>query len=209
MTTRATIDVAQLPSVYMDHRSPIWWGNLLLLFIETTMFGLLIASYYYLRINFTEWPPTRVDATPILYKPFPALGVSTVNLVLIIVSCIPMAFVDRACIQRNAAVVRIALLIVILMGAAAIVLRFFEFGDLKFGWDDNAYGAITWTILGVHLLHLFTGTLESSVMETWLFAKGMDDKHARDIRVTAIYWYWIAGMWVILYLIVYWSPRWL
>jgi hypothetical protein len=37
----------------------------------------------------------------------------------------------------------------------------------------------------------------------------MDIKHARDIRVTAVYWYWIAGTWFLLYFVVYWTPRWM
>jgi hypothetical protein len=26
--------------------------------------------------------------------------------------------------------------------------------------------------------------------------------------VTAVYWYWVVGMWVLLYLLIYWYPRW-
>ena len=57
--TEHTIDVSDLPPAVEDHRSPIWWGNLLLLCIETTMFGLLVATYFYLRMNFNQWPPVR------------------------------------------------------------------------------------------------------------------------------------------------------
>ena len=28
-------------------------------------------------------------------------------------------------------------------------------------YDSNAYGSITWTILGVHLTHLLAGTIET------------------------------------------------
>ena len=45
------------------------------------------------------------------------------------------------------------------------------------------------------------------MMMSWLLIKGLDDKHARDVRVTAVYWYWIAGTWVILYAVVYLAPR--
>ena len=43
----------------MDARAPMWWGNLLLIFIETMTMGLLVASYFYIRRNFWEWPPPR------------------------------------------------------------------------------------------------------------------------------------------------------
>jgi cytochrome c oxidase subunit I+III len=96
----------------------------------------------------------------------------------------------------------------VVLAIVSIVLRFKEFDSLIFRWDDNAYGSITWAILGVHLMHLFIMTIEDGLMSIYIWVKGLDDKHARDIRVTAVYWYWVVGMWVLLYLLIYWYPRW-
>jgi cytochrome c oxidase subunit 3/cytochrome c oxidase subunit I+III len=38
-----------------------WWGMLLFLASEATLFGLLIASYFYLRFYNTHWPPPGID----------------------------------------------------------------------------------------------------------------------------------------------------
>jgi cytochrome c oxidase subunit III len=210
VTTRPTIDVSHLPGDTLDHRSPIWWGNLLLLLIETTMFALLVAAYLYVRvIDFQQWPPPLVDVHPPNYKPLPELKVATINLVILLVSVFPMLLVDRACLKRNTGLVKAGLVVCILFSLACIALRFFEFQALLFRWDTNAYGSVTWTILGMHLLHLITGTCENGLMAAWIFTHGMDDKHARDIRVGATYWYWIAGIWILLYGLVFWGPRFL
>jgi heme/copper-type cytochrome/quinol oxidase subunit 3 len=58
-------------------------------------------------------------------------------------------------------------------------------------------------------MHLFAGTLENGVMAACIWFHGMDVKHARDVRVNATYWYWIAGVWVPLYAVLYWGPRFL
>jgi cytochrome c oxidase subunit 3 len=193
----------------MDHRSPIWWGNILLLVIETTMFALLIATYLYFRVvDFDQWPPPRVNRVPVIYHPLPSLTIATINLAVILVSFGPMFWVDRACLKRNETAVKLGLVVCILFGVAAIILRFYEFPAIQFKWNDNAYAGVVWTILGMHLAHLITATCENAVMAAWLFAKGMDFKHARDVRVTATYWYWVVGIWVILYVLVYWVPRW-
>ncbi|HEY6152700.1 MAG TPA: hypothetical protein VIW07_03065, partial [Candidatus Udaeobacter sp.] len=63
--------------------------------------------------------------------------------------------------------------------------------------------------LGMHLLHLITGTAENLLMMLWVWLKGLDTRHARDVRVGAVYWYWIAAIWIPLYAIVYFGPRWL
>ena len=52
MSTRAVIDVSELPHHEFDTYDPVWWGNNLLLAIETSMFAILIATYFYLRQNF-------------------------------------------------------------------------------------------------------------------------------------------------------------
>jgi len=203
----AVIDVSKLPPHVEDHTSPIWWGNTLLLFIETTMFALLVGSYFYLRMNFTSWPPVRSDVG--LYQTNPDLGFATANLVVLIASCIPMYIVDRACLRLDLRVVRLGMAMMVVIGLITIALRFFEFSGLKFRWDDNAYAAILWTILGMHLLHLITGTAENLLMAAWAWFKGLDIQHARDVRVGAVYWYWIAGIWIPLYAIVYFAPHWL
>ena len=95
----AVIDVSKLPRAVEDHRSPIWWGNVFMLFIETTMFALLVGTYFYLRMNFTNWPPVRSDAG--LYQTNPDLGFATANLLVLIASCVPMFLVDRACLRHG------------------------------------------------------------------------------------------------------------
>jgi heme/copper-type cytochrome/quinol oxidase subunit 3 len=203
--TEQSIDVSDLPPHVEDHTSPIWWGNVLLLCIETTMFGLIVATYFYLRMNFTSWPPVRGDVG--LYATKPDLGFSTANLVVLILSVIPMAAVDATCLRHDVKAVRIGMTIMVLLGLITIGLRFYEFSGLKFRWDDNAYAGVVWTTLGMHLLHLITGTAENFIMTAWVWLKGLDIKHERDIRIGAVYWYWIAGIWIPLYVIIYFGPR--
>jgi cytochrome c oxidase subunit 3 len=209
MTARSVIDVSRLPSTEMDHRSPIWWGNNLLLVIETTMFGLIVAAYFYFRVvDFHQWPPPRSSHNPMMLVPNPALTIPTINLAILLLSCFPAYIVDRACFRKQSVVVTLNLLITIALGMICIGLRFLEFKSLQFRWDENAYSSVVWTILGIHLAHLITGTCENALMAAWALAKGLDAKHFRDIRITTLYWFWIAGIWVLLYVMIYWFPRW-
>jgi heme/copper-type cytochrome/quinol oxidase subunit 3 len=208
MQLQATLDVSNLPKSAFSTRAPLWWGNTLLLLIETTMFALLAATYFYLHQNFAQWPPTQSNTTPPIYHPLPDLWASTSILIVLAVGCLPMLLAHRAALKLDGMTVRIGLLLAILLGIASIVLRFYEFGTLHFRWDDNAYGSITWTILGMHLLHLLTITLEVCVIASHVLTHPLDEKHALDVTLTAIYWYWVAAIWAIFYLIVYWSPRW-
>jgi len=201
------IDVSHLPESLEDHRSPIWVGNLVLVLIETVVFGLLVASYFYIRRNFELWPPPLSNALPANLNPLPSLGVTTANLIVLLISLAPWIYADRSALHLRRRATTIGLLLSMLCIIVAIALRFFEFKALHFRWSDNAYAAITWTILGMHLLHLCIALGESIIMTTWIILKGIDKKHGRDVRVTAVYWYWVVGTWIPLYFILYWGPR--
>src|SRR3982751_1783657 len=87
MSARPLIDGTGLPKHRFDARSPIWWGNLWLLAIETTMFVIALAAYLYTQQNFQVWPPpntsTRFDArSPIWWGNLWLLAIETTMFVI-------------------------------------------------------------------------------------------------------------------------------
>ena len=202
-----TLDVGDLPAIAFDARSPLWWGNALLLFIETAMFGILIAIYFTVAMNTQPFPPPRADRLPVIYDPVPDLTLPLIGLVLLLLSLVPGILLDRAARRRDAGSVKPLVLITLAFNAAALIVRWFEYDSLHFKWNDNAYGSITWMILGMHMLHLFVMLCEDSYLAAWTFTNDLDDKHALDLTVMAVYWYWIVGIWLLLFPIVYLFPR--
>ena len=110
MSTRAVIDVSDLPHHEFDTYDPVWWGNNLLLTIETSMFAILIATYFYLRQNFQLWPPPMAQLTATL-RPLPELGYGTANTILLLLGCIPMVLSDLAARRGNRETAKIGLII--------------------------------------------------------------------------------------------------
>jgi cytochrome c oxidase subunit 3 len=207
MTERRTIDVAALPRVAWDWQSPLWWANTLMLVIETVMFAILFASYFYIRMNFEVWPPPQTKVAPANYHSAPDLFVGSLNTVWLLLSCIPAFFLDRAARRLDTAKIRLWLAVLIGAGLISIILRCREFHYLRFGWDDNAYGSIIWMLLGMHLMHLIIATMEAAVLGTRAFRYPVDEKHAVDISTTPVYWYWLVGTWIFVYGVVYFGAR--
>jgi heme/copper-type cytochrome/quinol oxidase subunit 3 len=148
---------------------------------------------------------------PPLFNPVPDLPLPTAELILIVLSCIPMYWTDMAARRDDARRVKIGLTFMFLVAATAVTLRFFEMqqSHLKFRWDDNAYGSVIWVILGLHLTYLLAAMLEFFIMGAWVFRHGLDFKHGLDVTLAGGYWYWTAGTWVLCYLTVYFGARWL
>jgi cytochrome c oxidase subunit III len=207
MNTPATLDVSQLPAVGYDTKSPAWWGNALFMVIETTTIALLLVSYIYLWQGSDTWPPPHTDAAVASAERLPRRGIATLDCLLLAVSCPLMALVDRAARRHNSPAVRVGLVVVFLLGAGATVARFYEFADLQFRWDENTYASFVWSILFMHLTYLIAATLEVGVTILWVLRYGLNAKLAADVTLGAAYWYWMAGLWLPLYLIVFWAPR--
>ena len=206
MSTRAVIDISELPHHEFDTYDPVWWGNNFLLAIETSMFAILIATYFYLRQNFPLWPPPLGSLTATL-KPLPDLTYGTANTILLVLGCLPMILADVSARRNNRSRALVGLIICLLCGLSAMVLRSFEFSGMYFRWDSNAYGSAVWFLLGMHMMHLLVLTSETVLLTIWVFTREFDMKHRVDVVTVAVYWYWVVAVWLFIYAIVYFTPR--
>jgi heme/copper-type cytochrome/quinol oxidase subunit 3 len=204
---RRTIDVSHLPEEAFGERSPVWWGNTLMLFIESSTMAILIVSYFYLRMNFEKWPPPKIDVYPPIDHPVPDLGFSTLNVLLLVASVPLMIWTHRAALRMDKRKVLIGVGVMLAASVIVSVLRCVEFRATKFWWNDNAYASIVWTIIGMHLLYSLSGALEFLVMGLWIASHELDEAHALDVTLAGIYWYWVAGTGVLVYAVVYWGGR--
>ena len=51
MTAQRTLDVSHLPRRRISNQAPLWWGQLLMALIEASMFFILLAMYFYIRLS--------------------------------------------------------------------------------------------------------------------------------------------------------------
>jgi cytochrome c oxidase subunit III len=204
---RPTLDVSRLPTDALGPRSPQWWGNLLAILIESTTLALLVAAYYYIARNYEVYPPPRTTLNPPLFETEPRLGWATANVILLALSCLPMYLTDKAAREHRQTGVRLGLLLMSVIGAVSCWMRWQEFDAVHFKWDDNAYASIVWAILGMHLIYTLYGLGELAVMDAWNWTHKLDEKHVLDVTLAGGFWYWVAGTAVIVYGVIYWSPR--
>lgn len=188
------------PDPGFGHHAPRWWGNRFIMLIEGAAFAALAVTYFYIWRNVDTWPPT---ATLV-----PDLGISTTNVALLVVSILPMWHVARLALRHEKPrILGIWLLVCVLFGVSAAVLRVMEFKAVHTRWDSNAYGTIVWAILAVHFAHIVAATLETLAIGVPMFRGPVDEKHYSDITVNAVYWYFMALSWVAFYAIVFLAPR--
>jgi heme/copper-type cytochrome/quinol oxidase subunit 3 len=199
MILEPTIDVSDLPEHGFGHHEPIWWGNVVMIAIESTMFAMTVATILYLRGNFPEWPPHGT--------PPPDLGPATANLAVMLASLVPAVRSSRLAMHASRGRVTVIMWVVLAFCVATLALRAVEFRGLHCRWSDHAYGSIVWTILGLHTGHLLAATLETAVLLVYLGRRELDAHHRLDLTLDSLYWYFVVGSWVPLYALVYLYPR--
>jgi cytochrome c oxidase subunit III len=198
--SRVVIDVSDLPDYSFSHRSLMWWGTLCFIAIETSGFGLAVATYLYLAQKAEAWPPS---------SPPPDLLPGTLLTVLLLVSLIPNHLTMRWAQTENIRMTRIGLVLMSVLGLAPLVVRIFEFRALNVYWNTDAYGAIVWTLLGLHTVHLATDVVDTIVLTALMFTPhGLQGRRFSDVEDNCFYWDFVVISWLPIYLILYWVPRW-
>jgi cytochrome c oxidase subunit I+III len=200
MKVPPAIDATALRDQGFRHHAPRWWGSPLVILLEGAGFVALIVTYFYVRRSFDTWPPTGILA--------PDLGVSTANVVVLVVSIVPMWHVAHLALRfEKPRVLGFWLLLCVIFGVTAAVLRVMEFKGVHTRWNSNAYGAIVWAILAVHFAHILAATLETLVLGILMLRGPVEDLHFVDITTNAVYWYFVALSWVAFYAIAFLGPR--
>lgn len=184
----------------LSYRAPGWWSSRLTMLIEGIALATLAFAYFYIRSKSDSWPSANT--------PLPDLRIPSFNLLVMCVGS--SAFWNAARLGRRDGRPRVVggwLALGVLFGITSIVLRGYDFAALHTRFNHDAYGAITWTILAVHLAHLLAGTIESALTALVLFAEPAERRSHSDVGAMAVYWYFIALSWIPLYAIVFISPR--
>ena len=194
-------DLSQLPDYNFGPTSLGWWGVVGFMLIEGMGFVLAFGVYFYLIPLEQQWPPAPTAPPPLPW--------STAFVALALVSEIPNLLAARAAKRLDLRGVQVAMTVTSAVALIVLAARAFELAALNVSWMDTAYGSIVWALLSLHTLHTVTDVYDSLVLNVLVFVKPVDGRKFSDVADNAMYWHFIVASAVVLYLIVYWTPRWL
>ena len=162
-----------------------WWGMALLVSTEAALFGSLIASYFYLRLDATSWPPAGT--------PEPTVALPTALTAALLASAIPVLLAARAADVGRVGRAWVLLALAALVQGAYLGLQIQLFArDLNdFSPAASAYGSIYFTLLAVHHAHVMVGI----ALDAWLLGKlagGLTKYRMTALRALTVYWMFVA-----------------
>jgi heme/copper-type cytochrome/quinol oxidase subunit 3 len=160
-----------------------WWGMALFLCAEVTLFGTLIASYFYLYFDSKQWPPPGVKA-PSVVLPLVATGA-------LLSTSAPMWLAARharaGSARRAARMLALALVIQCCYLALQILLFRHDLND--FSPKRTAYGSIYFTLLAAHHAHVLVGILLAGYVMLRIAVGGLNAYRLIGVRTVALYWH--------------------
>ena len=172
-------------------------GVLLFIGSEIMLFAGLLAVYTAFRFGNLTWPSAQ------LYLP---VKITWVNTFFLLSSCYAMRQAVRAGRHdRQDHLVRY-LTVTALLGTLFVSIQGYEWTQLirdGFTITTGVYGATFYLLIGCHALHVF-GAVVWLLVVVWLARQGRFPSHRFiGVEVCAWYWYFVGGLWVLLFALIY------
>jgi cytochrome c oxidase subunit III len=159
-----------------------WWGVVVFVLGETTLFLMLFASYFYLRLQSTHWPPAGIAKPPVLT---PAL----LTLALVLTSgAMQAAWAWARRGDRVRAWWALAAAATVQGGYLIWQVHDFVLDAHRQPPSHSAYSSIRLTILAIDHLHVLLGVL----LTTWFvlrLATRLTPYRLRGLQAATFYWH--------------------
>ncbi len=162
---------------------------------ESMLFAGLIGMYLVFRLSATTWPPADQPRLPLI--------VTALNTVVLFASLVPLG---RALRTDSDAVRARPTGLTALLGAAFVLVQGIEWTRLVqhgLTLGSSTYGATFYMLIGCHALHVLTGASWVAVTALLARAEGFSDTHPAALEMCGIYWYFVCGLWGVLFPLVY------
>ncbi len=196
----ATLTAAQVTSEKEHDRARFGLG--LFLFSKTMFFSALVGAYIVLyKTHIDEWPPQGV--------PELQLGLSSVNTLLILLSCVPAFLAGRAIRRGSPGGARAGLGVTCLIGLVFIGIQLTEWRTL---YQDGltlqlTYGSCYYVLTAFHALYVLTGLVLLSYTLARSCLGHYTAKRHIGIDMAIIWWHFVSAVWLLLFCALYVLPK--
>jgi heme/copper-type cytochrome/quinol oxidase subunit 3 len=159
-----------------------WWGMLILIASEATLFAVFVATYFYLRFTSPEWPQDGL--------PDPKVLAPVILVACLVATSVPMRLATLAARAGRLAATRLYVISALVVQAGYLAYSIVDYRDQLrvFGIGRNAYSSIYYTLLGADHAHVALGIL----FDLWLLGKlatGLTPYRVRGTWAIALYWH--------------------
>jgi cytochrome c oxidase subunit 3 len=196
-TPRTRRRIYPLPVGLVGEKTGGWWGMLMLIATEASIFVYLFFSFFYLQsMTHNAWPPAGK----------PPLPYALSNTGILILSIFTMWMTERAAHRGRRILVPLGLFFQALVGTCYVLLTLVDWHAEGFAFNDGAYASLFFLIGGMHLAHAIIGVLVLFMLTLWSLLGHITRERCTSVTVIALYWYFLVAVWLAIFGIFYVIP---
>ena len=196
MQTTSTIPFsaqAETPWV-LPHRGIV--GMACLIMAESAIFLIFVVAYiYYIGRSLSGPMPAQV-----LELPIPST-------VCLLSSSATVHFAVSALRKNNIRSCTLWMAGTVLLGAVFLMFTAREWyhliHDIGLTIRTNLFGTTFYSLVGLHATHVVIGLIMLTIALALLLGGRVKEKHAERLEVLSLYWHFVDGVWVVVFLVVY------
>ena len=196
MQTTSTIPFsaqAETPWV-LPHRGIV--GMSCLIMAESAIFLIFVVAYiYYIGKSLSGPMPAQV-----LELPIPST-------VCLLSSSATVHFAVSALRKNNIRSCTLWMAGTVLLGAVFLMFTAREWyhliHDIGLTIRTNLFGTTFYSLVGLHATHVVIGLIMLTIALALLLGGRVKEKHAERLEVLSLYWHFVDGVWVVVFLVVY------
>ena len=162
--------------------------------------AMTFAGFFAAYLTFKAVNPLMPGAIYELELPLP-----TLNTILLLVSSATFHRAGVNLRRQNNERCRLWLMLTAGLGLAFLASQMVEYFTLPFGLTDNLYASTFYALTGFHGLHVTLGTL--MILIVWWQCRTPSGRISANnhfpLEAAELYWHFVDGIWVILFVILY------
>jgi cytochrome c oxidase subunit I+III len=179
-------------------QSPGWWGTLIALLADATLFGSLVFAYFFLWTVSPAWPPQGYLDLDLL---LPSIGAAA-----LIASALAIYWGESGNRAGKPGRLQLGYIAAIVLGAVFIATQSIglHVGDMSA--KNHAYGAVVHTISGFQLVHAAVAVLMAGFVVLRARHGYVGADRPVEPQVAALFWYYTVLQWMIGFSVIYLFP---
>jgi cytochrome c oxidase subunit III len=182
----------------IGRRSNGYWGMVLVVISEASLFAYLFFAYFYFAVqqHSSGWPPSGP----------PSLVYAIPQTIVLLLGCGSMWWADRGVMRADRLGLLIGLAVTLLLSIVFVILQCLDWADKPFSLATDSYSSLYFTITGVHLVHLLAGLVMVAAVLLWSVLGYFGPFRNTPVPTAALYWYFVTVIWLALFFTIYVTP---
>ncbi|MEC4723119.1 cytochrome c oxidase subunit I [Noviherbaspirillum sp. CPCC 100848] len=189
---------AKLPTQALVSESPGWWGTLIALFADGTLFLSLVFAYFYLWTVAPAWPPAGVAGTGSLVGPGAAMA-------CLIASSLFIHLGSSANMRGRPRLMQWFHFAAIASASSFVALETFSLADIMPA-TAHAYSAVVHTIVGFQFIHVAIAILLVCFTIARSHLGHVDARRPAVVRIASLFWHYTVLQWMTGFTVIHLFP---